>query len=48
MQRALAKLKAKKEPIIPDMLRWLVDTLPSKPSLTEVRLEAISLNHEIA
>ena len=43
LQRMLAKPKKKKEPITADMLRLLVDSMPSKPSLTEVRLVASSL-----
>ena len=43
LQRMLAKPTRKKEPITPDMLRLLVNSMPSKPSLMEVRLVASSL-----
>ena len=43
VQRMLVKPKKKKQPITADMLRLLVDSMPSKPSLTEVHLVASSL-----
>ena len=44
LQRMLAKPKKKKEPVTADMLRLLVDSMPTKPSLTEVCLVASSLS----
>ena len=43
LQRMLAKPRVKKQPIIPDMLRSLVDDMSPKPKLTEVRLVTNSL-----
>ena len=43
LQRMLAKPQTKKEPVTSEMLRLLVESLPSKPSLTDVRLVASSL-----
>lgn len=38
LQRMLAKPRRKKEPVTPSMLRSLVESMPPKPSLAELRL----------
>lgn len=43
LQRQLAKPKARKEPITPDMLLVRVESLGPSPSLAEVRLATIAL-----
>lgn len=43
LQRQLAKPKVRKEPVTPQMLVLLVDSLGAQPSLTEVRLAAMAL-----
>ena len=43
LQRQLARPKVRKEPVTPEMLAVLVDSLGSSPSLTEVRLAAMAL-----
>ena len=43
LQRDLAKLKVKKEPVTLDMLRKMAETAGTAPSLTDSRLLAIAL-----